>query len=361
MGWLLAIAAAGGVTAVVALSLAHGATLALALAAPAAERWLGPLLQPWTREEVAIAGPAGTLDADLYRPARAHGAILLVHGLSSSGRRQPDLETLARLLAREGQLVLVPQFPGLAAFRLTGVEVDQIRAALEDLIRRHGAAGIAGFSFGAGPALLAAAGFPRLRIVGSFGGYADLRNVIRFITTGVHHLDGVRHVQPQQEYNRWKLLAILAGFVGEARERRVLDAIAERKLRNPADDVTALERALGGEARGLLALALNRDETAVDGLLAGLPARAQRALDALAPLPVVPSLTGRILIAHGAGDDSIPFTESLRLAAAAGGRAHVSILRTFHHTGAAPLWTSLGDRAGDGARLLRITHHLLAP
>jgi len=44
---------------------------------------------------------------------------------------------------------------------------------------------IAGFSFGAGPALLAAADLPGVRVVGSFGGYADLRNVIAYITTGV--------------------------------------------------------------------------------------------------------------------------------------------------------------------------------
>ena len=51
-------------------------------------------------------------------------AVLLVHGLSRMGRRQPDLERLARLLAGHGLVVVVPQFEGLAAFRLTGREIE---------------------------------------------------------------------------------------------------------------------------------------------------------------------------------------------------------------------------------------------
>jgi dipeptidyl aminopeptidase/acylaminoacyl peptidase len=355
-----AVVAGGFVVAAVAFAYTPGLTLALGLAAPAAERWLTPLLHEVTREEIVITADGGQLRADLYQPTRARSAMLLVHGLSASGRRQPDLERLARLLAREGQLVLVPEFSGLAAFRLTGREVTEIQAALTHLVDRHGSAGVAGFSFGAGPALLAAATVPRLRVVGSFGGYADLRNVIRFITTGAHTLDGRRYVQPQQEYNRWKLLALLAGFVADEGEHRLLETIARRRLENPPGDVATLERDLRGDGRRILALALNRDEGAVDALLAALPAEARRALDALAPLPVVSRLPGRILIAHGAGDDSIPFTESLRLAAATGRRARLAILHTFHHTGPRPFWESLGERAQDGYNLVRIAGDLLA-
>ena len=87
--------------------------------------------------------------------------MLLVHGLSPGGRQHPELVRLARALARRGQLVLVPHFDGLAAFRLSGREVDEVRAALAHLhaLSQH-PAGIAGFSFGAGPALIAAADGP---------------------------------------------------------------------------------------------------------------------------------------------------------------------------------------------------------
>jgi dipeptidyl aminopeptidase/acylaminoacyl peptidase len=65
------------------------------------------------------------------------------------------------------------------------------------------------------------------------------------------------------------------------------------------------------------------------------PPRARQALASLSPLAVVPRLRG-LLIAHGTADDSIPFTESLRRAEAAGDSARLAILHTSHHTGPEP-------------------------
>jgi pimeloyl-ACP methyl ester carboxylesterase len=285
---------------------------------------------------------------------------LLVHGLSRAGRRQPDLVRLARLLARHDRLVLVPQFEGLAAFRLSGREVAEVRAALRALAVRSRAVGVVGFSFGAGPALLAAADMPTLALTAGFGGYAELRNVILYLTTGVHHFAGRRYVQAPEEYNRWKLLALLVGFVQDARDRQLLSRIAERKLADPGVDTGGLEADLGPEGRAVRALVLNRRETAVGALLAALPAEARAAIERLSPLAAVPRLRGRLLIAHGAGDVSIPFTESLRLAEASSGRARAVILETFEHTAAQPFWPSFGSRLRDGGRLLRLTDALLA-
>jgi len=57
------------------------------------------------------------------------------------------------------------------------------------------------------------------------------------------------------------------------------------------------------------------------------------------------------------GDVSIPFTESLRLAHAASGRADAVILETFARTGPRPVWQSLlvrlRDALGSSAALLR--------
>ena len=185
-----------------ALWIAYGGALALslALAFPAAEIWLPGA--DVVREEVRIPFAGRTLAADLYRSTRPRGAIVLVHGLSAAGRRQPDLARLARLLARHGPLALVPQFDTLAAFKLDGTEVAAIVAALDHAAGLAQPVAIAGFSFGAGPTLLASAERPDIRLAGSFGGYADLRAVIAFITTGAG----------AEPYNRWKLLQLLAGL-----------------------------------------------------------------------------------------------------------------------------------------------------
>lgn len=330
-----------------------------ALASPTADTWLGPLGQPVVTRTVVVAGSAGSLEADRYEPPRPSRALVLVHGLSPAGRRHPELVRLARLLARQGQLVLVPQFPGLASFRLGGREVAEVGTALDHLAPRGLPLAVAGFSFGAGPALLAAAQRQDIAVAGSFGGYADLRHVILYVTTGVHAFGAQRYVQRQQEYNRWKLLALLAGLVPDRRDAERLAALARRRLANPEAPGEDLERGLGAQGRAVLALVHNRLEDRVPGLLAALPARARQALDALSPLEAVRTLRARLVLAHGRGDDSIPFTESLRLAAAAGPRARLALLETFHHTGPQPLWQSAVARARDGVALVSVVDALL--
>lgn len=354
----------GSVTAALALvaliaRFAPTVALALSLALPATEASLARVFPDAVREEIVLSIGSRTVQADLYRPGTPHAALLLVHGLSRAGRRHAELVRLARLLARHGQLVLVPELEGLVAFRLDGTEIDEIRGALGYLGRLSPAVGVAGFSFGAGPALLAAAAYPEIALVGSFGGYADLQNVIAYVTTGVHTFGGRRYVQRQEEYNRWKLLALLVGFVESERDRTLLGAIARRKLENPAVDTTPLGAQLGRAGYAVLSLVLNRQESAVGRLVADLSPRTRQALASLSPLAVVSRLRGRLLIAHGMADDSIPFTESLRLAEAAGDRAQLALLETFHHTGAEPSWWSWRARVADGWNLARLADALV--
>jgi hypothetical protein len=335
-------------------------SLSLTLAVPGSEAWLAPLLDAVQVDELSVSVDGRRLDADLYRPRRWRAALLLVHGLSRAGRHHPELVRLARLLARQGTLVLVPQLDGLAAFRLGGQEIADVRAALGALTERSPRVGVAGFSFGAGPALIAAAGRPEVVLTGSFGGYADLRSVIRFLTTGLHEHAGARYAHPPEEYNRWKLLALLVGVVRDAADRRRLGVIAERKLGDPGADTRALEVGAGAEGQAVLALVTNRRADAVAPLLAALPPGARAAIDELSPIAAIPRLAGRLVIAHGAGDTSIPFTESLRLADASHGRAHVFILESFDHTRPLPLLQSIGAHSRDSLRLLRLANALLS-
>ena len=357
--WLLGVLVSAALLVVAALAwMGPAVALALTLAIPRAETWLAPLQPRVVVEELVIEAGGRRLVADLYRPNAPRAGLLLVHGLSPAGRRHPELVRLARLLARQRELVLVPHFDGLAAFRLSGREVADIRAALGALAARTAAVGVAGFSFGAGPALIAAADIPDLTLAASFGGYADLRDVIRYLTTGVHEFGGRRYTRAPEEYNRWKLLALLVDFVRDARDRRLLEAIAGRKLADPAADTRALEADLGRDGLAVRALVLNRREDRVAALLAALPADARTAMDQLSPLAALPRIRGRLLIAHGAGDVSIPFTESLRLADA--GHTTAVILETFEHTRAQRFWPTLGGRLRDGGRLLWLSDALLA-
>src|SRR5215470_18859962 len=285
--WLVSAAVIVGIVAF-AVRLGPTAALSLSLAVPASDPWLARAFPDPVREDIVLETGGRTIPADVYRPEKPRAALLLVHGLSRAGRRHAELVRLARLLARHGGLVLVPEFAGLAAFRLDGSEVEEVRGALRYLIGQSPAAGVAGFSFGAGPALLAAASYPDLALVGSFGGYADLRNVVTYVTTGTHSFGGERYVQRQQEYNRWKLLALLVGFVDGDGDRTLLDTIARRKLDDPAADTAGLEAQLAHAGRAVLSLVRNREDSAVVALGDDLSPRMRDAMAALSPVSVVP-------------------------------------------------------------------------
>jgi len=355
------IVGAGLVSVVLALLRFGSAGLfTLALAAPVFdERWIAPWYAVPAIEEVGVPVGAATLRADLYRPRNLRAAVLLVHGLSPAGKRHPQLVRLARVFTRQGFMVMVPHFDGLAMFRLTGREIDEIKAALAELRRQSTAVAVAGFSFGAGPALVAAAETDGLAWVGSFGGYADLRNVIVYLTSGVHMFQHHRYAGRVEEYNRWKLAALLTPFVQDEPDRERLARIASRGLANPSSDIGPLVAELGPNGRAVMNLVGSRQEDLTRQLLDRLSPVARAELARLSPIAVVPRLRARLLIAHGADDDSIPFTESLRLAEAAGPRARVVVLETFHHTGPGGVSTALYRRVADGAALLLLADEML--
>jgi acetyl esterase/lipase len=341
------------------LRFASAVLFTLALAVPAFDAWIDRWSAAPAIEEITVRPGAPTALADLYRPRHPRSAVLLVHGLSPAGRRHPDLVRLARLFARHGYLVLVPHFDGLATFRLSGREIDEIKTAIAELRRRSETVAVAGFSFGAGPALIAAADREDLAWFGSFGGYADLRNVIVFLTSGIHRFQGRRYSGRVEEYNRWKLAALLAPLVDDEHDRARLLLIASRRLANPSGDVSAIVGELGPSGRTVMSLVESRREELTTMLLGRLSPATRGQLERLSPAAVAPRLRARLWLVHGAGDDSIPFTESLRLADAAGPRARVIILESFHHTGPQSAWRALHRRATDAAALLRLVDEML--
>lgn len=298
---------------------------------------LAPGLRPTLQATTVSELPIGSGVAHLYRGAGPScGGLVMVHGLSRQGRAHPFFQRMGRALARAGFVVLAPDFPDLRTFHLGESDVAAVVDAVKALDEATaGPLGILGFSFGAGPALLAAAD-PEIRdrvaLVGSFGGYWDLGHVIVFITTGWYEEDGQWRQARQEEYNRWKLLAALTPYVAEPEERRRLQALVELKLANPGEDIAGEASRLTGEGKTLLALVENRERERIPALIDALSPTIKEPLRRLSPASRISLVRARLLIAHGVDDSSIPYTESVRLARATpvlgglvifGGLAHV--------------------------------------
>jgi hypothetical protein len=263
---------------------------------------------PPAREPLPVAG----LDADLYRasPPGGGASLVLVHGVTPAGKDDPQVRAAAVLLGRLGFDVAVPTVTGLAQGRLRPDDVTPVVASIAAL---RPPVAMIGVSVGAGPALLAAADArvrDRVRIVLSLGGYASAPHLVRFYLTGAH---------------AW----------GASRGRVRHDPALVRHF------VAANADLLGLSAEVAAALAPGRLAALVDRP----PPPLADLLTALSPAAVAPHIRARLVLVHGRDDPAVPYTESLRLAAARAHDTTLILVDSLHHVEptTAPTLTTLHD------------------
>ena len=184
----LALVVAALVTAIVYRALIAAQTDAVVVLSHVVETpvltWTVELLTREPRvDDIAVGGAATTL----VRPGGSGPwpAVVFVNGATPRGRHHPDVEALARGLARAGYLVLVPDLPGLATGEITRRTLAAAVAVGTDAASHpeaeDGRVALVGVSVWASLALLAA-GDPSLSedvsVVVGIATYADLVDVI---------------------------------------------------------------------------------------------------------------------------------------------------------------------------------------
>ncbi len=226
--------------------------------------------------------------------------LVLVHGYAPDGKDEPRVREAAALLARAGFDVAVPTIPGLTRGRL---RPDDVGPVVATLAARAEPAVVVAVSVGSGPALLAAADptvRDRVSVVLSLGGYASAPELLRFFLTGEYGWGDVRGrvVHPPE---------VVRAFVEANAD--LLDPAARDALADPARAAAAL---------------------------ATPPPAVADALARLSPERVARDIRARLVLVHGVDDPAVPYTESLRLAAARPERTQVVLVHLVGHVEGAP-------------------------
>lgn len=314
--------------------------------------WMSARTHEPTRQLLTL--PTGDR-ADLWQLRGRHAlpGMILVHGLTPNGKDDPRLAWTAALLARAGFAVLVPDLPAMRAQRLRPDDASVVAAAIAQLTARSTTGSdrivVVGISVGVAPAMGALAGpavSAHVPLLVSLGGYAEARELIRYFTTGTYAFDRISgRVRADPELARTFFTANL-DLVGPSDRPAVRAWLAGGPMPTTAEP----------ETRALLAVLVNQDPAQADTLFAALPADTRALLDALSPARQVRRFPGRVLLVHGREDPAVPFTESLRLAAAGDPQRTRLVLVNLvgHVEGLTPAW----QRAWDFARLWSATYEI---
>lgn len=297
------------------------------------------------------------ISIDIYRGPNPVSPILIVHGVNPTGKNSLDLIRISEGLAQTGYEVFVPDLIHLKKQHLRPEDAGSVKSAFQFIGRD---AGIACFSYGCGPALIAAAHADirdKVRFAFDFGGYYDIREALEFTVTGP---------ETTIAYSKWVYLAANSDLLTDPGEQERVRRIAETRLAGKTVD-SGDEENLSAEARGLLNIFSAASPGDFRAKLNATPESFQKTLDALSPSHYVDGLRAPLILVHLAHDPSIPAEQSIELAEVARTRGidhRLTLLQVYGHT--YPTLPELGFASiidfyiPEALRFLGVINHVIA-
>lgn len=283
-------------------------------------------LSKWTSAPKRPSASIGNLELDLYMQGigptakESRGCILLAHGMTDMGRRDPRLIAFSKSIARLGFAVVVPELPGMRRFRPDLEDIDRIVKSFLWMDKQFSLSnrrcGMFSFSFAAGPAMKAAVREQIASRVGFFiavGAYLDLREVLRYLTTSGRGNVPAFPGGPPIRVGKWLFLRYNMTLLGLDGHEEEIKSIVKRKLENEEADILALKGQLPDQARKLLALMENHDLARFSALFEVQPEDLKARLREWSTREDISRTTMPIFFLHGRSDPFVPFTESVQL------------------------------------------------
>ena len=317
--------------------------------------------------EARIHRQAGTqnYDALTYRRAKspATKAIVLVAGLSELGCYHPRLVALSKILAGNGLFVITPDIREFRDFQITAEPIDQILFWYKEASKLEGGetiqkTGLAGVSFSATLALMAAAK-PEIRDhVGFFVGIGPYANLAR-CTRGWFAADPAavpKSYYPTRFYAKWIVMRSALEMVASEKDRlflrKVLDKLLRQKEALPADPGLTAEG-----ARWYALAVMSENQTDAELVVKIEQYLTLRIYPQLNPDDAVNHLRCPAFLIHGAYDDLIPPEESMELHRRLS-HAYLLISPFLTHTHPTDKQLSLGQKARAAMDIIVFSYHL---
>ena len=299
--------------------------------------------RPLAPEVVRERDVLGGVEVDRYRPvaterrgrlpdtvtvstprAASRPAIVLLPGATPPGRDDRRVIAIATAIARADRVVLVPELE-VYGEQLLPADIERITDVAAAAGTEHPGVVLAGLSFGGSLGVIAAAD-PRLedhlRLVATFGAYADLAGVVQAVTTGVSLVAGERvgwDPDPRAaEVVREQLLGLL-----DPADRSQVAAVL--------DDGVAVDE-LRPELRAVHDLLTDPDPARTWDHLAAAPERVQERIAEVSPVRAAPELAAPLVTLHAVDDPVIPAGEQRRFEVAYP-QTRTLELTTFDHVG----------------------------
>lgn len=265
-----------------------------------------------------IQTSAGPIKTWFYLPVGAKNppAMVVLHGVHHLGIAEPRLMNFAIALASHGVLVMTPEMKDLADYHVEPQSIDVIGLCAQDLKRRTGAdkVSVLGLSFAGGLALVAASD-PRyaddIGVVASIGGHDDLARVLRYYATNsIDHPDGSKWTIPAHEYG---MLVVAYSHPEEffpPKDAELARDALRLQLYEKIPEAQAIAARLSPIGRERMELLLaHKTEVLSADLLKGL-AKHEAEEKVVSPTGKLSAIKADVFLAHGAGDNVIPPTET---------------------------------------------------
>ena len=293
---------------------------------------------------------------DLYMVQRPHRtprpALIVAHGFTPDGARDPRLQALCVRLARLGWLVMAPQFPQMRRYQLGLEDTDDLQTALCALTRRPdvagGRVGVLAFSFGVAPVLV---GLTRESIRARtsfalvFGGCFDLQHALKYALTGAYDQAGLSGRLPlhAEVDDRWKFLKGNVQLIPDSPTRDRFLQMLDTRI---DDSSTPVDPALFSEAeRALFELMDNRDPARFEALYRAASPYLDEWIRALSPCTVAARISTPMVIVHSDSDHRTHYSESVALSRAMPDAPPplLAIVNLFSHVDISLRWRSIAS------------------